>query len=82
LAFGMLGIGYGAISPTVSSLLSLESARDSQGETLGLSQGIAGLARVVGPLAAGILYAVISPAAPFIAGGTLVLLAGLVALPF
>jgi MFS family permease len=81
LAFGMLGIGYGAISPTVSSLLSLGSPRDSQGETLGLSQGIAGLGRVVGPLAAGALYGVISPAAPFIGGGLLVLLAGLVALP-
>src|SRR5262249_35143118 len=64
-----------------SALLSLASPANAQGETLGVSQGVAGLGRIIGPLAAGSIYAVGGPGAPFVAGGILVLVAALVALP-
>jgi len=35
---------------------------------LGLSQGIASLALIVGPLVAGSIYSLIGPGAPFILG--------------
>ncbi len=81
VALGLLSAGNGAISPTSSALLSLASPADAQGETLGVSQGMAGLGRVIGPLAAGSIYAAGGPGAPFVAGGILVLVAALVALP-
>ena len=77
---GLLSIGDGAVTPTVSTLLSFASPTEIQGEMLGLSQGVGGLGRIIGPLAAGSLYA-LSASTPFIAGGILVLLAALVALP-
>ncbi len=81
VALGILSVGDGAVTPTVSALLSLASPREAQGETLGLAQGIAGLGRVVGPLAAGSIFAVAGPGAPFLAGSVLVILAMLIALP-
>jgi multidrug resistance protein len=81
VALGILSAGNGAVTPTTSALLSLASPREAQGETLGLAQGVAGLGRVIGPLVAGSIYALIGPGAPFLAGSVLVLLAMLIALP-
>jgi MFS transporter, DHA1 family, tetracycline resistance protein len=80
VTLGLLSIGDGAVTPTVSTLLSFASPAEIQGEMLGLSQGVGGLGRIIGPLAAGSLYS-FSASTPFIAGGILVLLAALVALP-
>lgn len=80
-ALGLLAIGEGAVTPTVSTLVSLASAREAQGETLGLAQGIGGLGRIVGPLLGGALFAGISPGAPFVAGSALVLVALALAVP-
>ncbi len=57
IALGILSIGNGAVNPTVSALLSFASSTEGQGEILGLSQGIGGLGRIIGPLAAGSIYA-------------------------
>ena len=65
----------------VSALLSFASPPTKQGETLGLAQGAAGLGRVIGPLAAGSIFAIGGPGAPFILGSVLVVLAALIALP-
>ncbi len=65
----------------VSALLSFASPPEARGETLGLAQAAAALARVIGPLAAGSAFAVGGPGAPFLAGSVLVLLAALIALP-
>jgi multidrug resistance protein len=81
VALGILSVGNGAVSPVTSALLSLASPPDAQGETLGLAQGIAGLGRVIGPLAAGGVYAALGPGAPFSIGGVLVVVAALIALP-
>ncbi len=80
LSVGLLSIGDGAVTPTLSTLLSFSSTQETQGATLGLAQGVAGLGRSVGPLVAGAAY-ILAPGTPFIAGGILVLLALLVAFP-
>jgi multidrug resistance protein len=75
----IISIGDGAVTPMLSTLLSFASAPEARGETLGLAQGIAGLARVIGPVAAGSAFAVGGPAAPFLVGSALVVLAALIA---
>jgi multidrug resistance protein len=81
VALGILSIGDGAVTPMVSALLSFASPPTAQGETLGLAQGVAGLGRVIGPLAAGSIFALGGPGAPFLLGSALVVLAALFALP-
>ena len=80
LALGLLSIGDGAVTPTNNALLSLATPAEAQGEILGLSQGMAGLGRMVGPMVAGWLFG-IGIGLPFFVGAGLVLLALLVALP-
>ncbi len=80
VTLGILSVGDGAVTPTVSTLLSFASPVEVQGEMLGLSQGVGGLGRIVGPLIAGSLYT-FSSALPFVVGGILVVLAAVVALP-
>ncbi|HEU5228615.1 MAG TPA: MFS transporter [Ktedonobacteraceae bacterium] len=81
IALGILSAGDGAVTPLISTLLSFASPAEAQGETLGLAQGVGGLGRIVGPVAAGSAYAFGGPAMPFIAGGSLVLLAAVIAIP-
>ena len=81
VALGILSAGNGAVTPTTSALLSLTSPREVQGKVLGLSQGVASLGRIVGPLAAGAIYTSFGPGAPFIAASVLTLIAMLIALP-
>jgi multidrug resistance protein len=81
VALGIVSIGDGAVTPMVSALLSFASPPTSQGETLGFAQGVAGLGRVIGPLAAGSIFAIGGPGAPFFFGSALVVLAALIVLP-
>jgi MFS transporter, DHA1 family, tetracycline resistance protein len=81
LSLGMLSVGEGTVTPTSTALLSLASSASTQGETLGVAQGVAGLGRIVGPLVAGWLFAS-SPWAPFVLGSALTLVALAVLLPW
>jgi MFS transporter, DHA1 family, tetracycline resistance protein len=81
IALGIVSIGDGIVMPMVSALLSFASPAGAQGETLGLAQGVAGLGRAIGPLAAGSIFAIGGPGAPFLFGSALVVLATLIALP-
>jgi multidrug resistance protein len=81
MTLGIVSMGDGTVTPTVSTLLSFASWSEAQGETLGFAQGVAGLGRIIGSLAAGSAYAIDSPGAPFVAGGLLAALAILLALP-
>lgn len=75
VTMGVLSIGDGAVTPTVSTLLSFASPTEIQGETLGFAQGMGGLGRIIGPLLAGSAYTFGGSATPFIGGGILVVLA-------
>ncbi len=81
VALGIVSIGDGAVTPVVSALLSFANPPTRQGETLGLAQGVAGLGRIIGPLAAGSIFAIGGSGAPFILCSALVVLAALIALP-
>ncbi|HYL44717.1 MAG TPA: MFS transporter [Ktedonobacteraceae bacterium] len=80
VALGILSAGDGAVTPTISTLLSFASSEHTQGETLGFAQGLAGLGRIVGPLIAGSFYAFAGPGSPFLMGAGLVIVALLIAL--
>ena len=80
-ALGIISLGDGAVTPMVSALLSFASPPDAQGEMLGFAQGVAGLGRVIGPLAAGSAYAIGGAPAPFLLGSVFVVLAAVIALP-
>jgi len=53
---GVLAIGQGLVSPTLSTLLSRRTSDNMQGGMLGLGQSVASAARAVGPVLAGWLY--------------------------
>jgi multidrug resistance protein len=81
VALGILSAGDGAVTPTISTLLSFASPETAQGETLGFAQGLSGLGRIVGPLIAGSFYAFAGPGSPFLISAGLVIVALLIALP-
>jgi len=65
-------LGFSMISPSLTSLLSRNTPADMQGEVLGLGQSGLALARIFGPWAGNLLFAV-SPERPyFVAAGLMV----------
>ena len=80
VALALLSGGDGAVTPTNNALLSLATPAEAQGETLGLSQGIAGFGRMIAPLVAGGLFGA-GIGLPFFFGAALSIVALLVALP-
>lgn len=80
--YGMLvliAMGYGFGSTSVATLISRRTAGELQGEALGLNQSVLSLARIVGPLAAGVIYAAMGPAAPYLAAAGVAALATVLA---
>lgn len=73
----VLGLGQGLISPTLPTLLSKASDADMQGSVLGIGRSLGAAARAAGPLAAGWIYDQ-HIAGPYLVGGGLALVAGLV----
>ncbi len=81
LAIGVLSTGSGAVSSTSSTLGSLAASAEEQGQTLSAIQSFGGLGRIAGPVAAGWIFAVGGPGAPFVVGGLLVVLTLFIAAP-
>ncbi|HKV56280.1 MAG TPA: MFS transporter [Candidatus Binataceae bacterium] len=75
ILLALLSAGYGLANPSVASLISKYTARDLQGEVLGVNQSALSLARIVGPILAGIGYEMLSPAAAYVGGGVAALIA-------
>ncbi|MBC7769290.1 MAG: MFS transporter [Phycisphaerales bacterium] len=75
-----LVIGIGLASPALNSLIAAQADERERGVVMGLSQSASALGRVAGPLGAGALFDVFSPAAPFVAAALLMLGALFVAL--
>jgi DHA1 family tetracycline resistance protein-like MFS transporter len=69
LAGATNAIGRSLQQPPVASLISKFSERSEQGAVFGLYHGLGSLARVLGPLSAGLLYGPIHKTAPFLASG-------------
>ncbi|MEQ8705316.1 MAG: MFS transporter [Phaeodactylibacter sp.] len=56
LAIVFIALANGALTPTITSLLSKSSSEKEQGRILGLGQSVGSLGRVVGPFLGGWLY--------------------------
>jgi DHA1 family tetracycline resistance protein-like MFS transporter len=80
ISLGFVSVGEGAVTPIISTILSFASPAEAQGEILGVSQGVGGLGRIVGPLLAGSIFAFAGTGTPFILSGILSLSALLLAL--
>ncbi|WP_223643322.1 MFS transporter [Corallococcus sp. EGB] len=64
----LVGGGMGFLQPLISSQASQVAPQAQQGAVLGLAQSCGGLARTVGPVATGWMYASWSTQAPFLTG--------------
>lgn len=73
--FVLIAIGQGVASPSLQALVSKGTSADEQGFVLGANQSMSALARVVGPVLGGLLFAHLAPQAPFL-GAALVLAVG------
>lgn len=71
----ILSLGYGLASPSIASLISRNTARHLQGEVLGVNQSALSLARICGPIAGGLMYETMGPAAPYIGGAAVAMIA-------
>lgn len=70
-----LTTGQGLITPTLASLVAGTAEASRRGGALGVQQAAAGLARVVGPAAAGVAFERVGIGAPYLGGAVLVLVA-------
>jgi len=75
LLLGLLSVGYGLASPSIASLISRGTEDHLQGEVLGVNQSALSLARICGPLAAGLIYQTLAPAAVYVTGAAIALIA-------
>jgi MFS transporter, DHA1 family, tetracycline resistance protein len=78
-ALALLVVGQGLLTPTLSSAVA-GRAGAQRGQWLGWQQSAGGLARVIGPVAAGALFQYIGVGAPYVVGAALAFVA-LLALP-
>lgn len=76
----LISFGWGLVNPCTSSLISRSAGRDRQGGVLGLSQGLASLARIAGPVWGGFAFSRIGIAWPYWSGGVILLMSFAVAM--
>jgi MFS family permease len=65
---GVLAVGYGLITPSLSSYISRQTGPQVQGAVLGVYQSTGALARVLGPAVGGLLYQFAGMRAPYAFG--------------
>ena len=68
-----VAIGYGFANPAMSTLTSRNAPADKQGAIMGAFQSVQSLARVIGPIVAGILFDELGPNAPYFFGAGVLL---------
>lgn len=78
-AIVLIALANGALTPTITSLLSKNSSEKEQGRILGLGQSVSSLGRVVGPFLGGYLYG-LHYQYPYIGSGFLMIVCLLLAL--
>ncbi len=64
----LCGLGLGAYLPSLSSLTSKQADPSERGVVMGTYQSATSLARIIGPMVSGTLYAAISFRAPYVLG--------------
>ena len=66
ISMTLLAIGNALANPSLSSLVSKEADDTERGAILGVYQGASSLARVAGPMYAGLVFVQLGPAVPFV----------------
>jgi MFS family permease len=74
-AVGVMAIGSGMATPSLTSLISRRVAAHEQGMTLGGTQAVTSLTMIVGPIFAGVTFDLLDTGAPYYLGGVLIALA-------
>ena len=74
-AMGLLAAGMGFNSPSILSMISRLSDPTDQGTMLGVSQSLASLARIVGPVWGGFVFDRFGITVPFLSSAALMLVA-------
>lgn len=80
-ALALVVAGHGLASPSLSSLVSKTVGAAERGEVLGISQSLSAAARVLGPSVGMLIFVMLGPGAPSLAGAACALGALAVALP-
>ena len=73
----LLAVGFGGTLPSLMSLLSRSSPEGLQGGALGVGQSVGALARIAGPLLAGVLWDTLGTSAPYFVAAAIGAVAGL-----
>jgi MFS family permease len=68
VACGLMPLGFGLNNPALQGLVSRASPQDQQGAFMGLNQSMLSLARMSGPVCAGIVFGFFGPRSPFVMG--------------
>jgi DHA1 family tetracycline resistance protein-like MFS transporter len=71
----LIASGYGLGTTALTTLISRRTGRELQGEALGLNQSVLSLARVIGPIAGGLVYQAKGPAAPYLGAAAVAIVA-------
>ena len=80
LGSALLALGSSLFNPSLQGLISRHAQQREQGEILGAAQGMASLARAVGPMLAGFLYWWFFPATPYYVSAAICVAVAIVAL--
>lgn len=75
----LLTLGNGLLMPSINALVSINTAPENQGKTLGALQSLGSLARALGPLLSTFLYGVMMQL-PYLVAGVLMVIAFFIAL--
>jgi DHA1 family tetracycline resistance protein-like MFS transporter len=79
VTMGVIAIGSGLITPSLSGLVSVATPPDEQGGILGIYQSLGSLGRAVGPFLGGLVYDMVAPGAPLWMAGAVLLVAAIAA---
>jgi MFS family permease len=71
----LTAVGFGLTGPSLTGLISKRASAEEQGVWLGTAQAWASMTRVIGPVAAGLLYDHVSQPSPYWAGAVCSLIA-------
>ncbi|MEI7728050.1 MAG: MFS transporter [Verrucomicrobiota bacterium] len=77
LLLGLLAIGAGMTRPPLFGLLSILTPANEQGATLGVAQSMGSLARIIGPILAGLMFQK-HTALPYVSAALLSLVTGII----
>lgn len=83
LAFAntVLALGIGMINPSTLGSISLLASKEDQGGTLGVTQSLSALGRIIGPVSGGFLYHTFGRSTPFFTGGIFMFIGLFILLP-